>query len=96
MNSDFVSVEHLLYHIVTFKRMYYHHLTESDKTRLRLWTFKLQDLEHVPQEKGHYVTCPFSLDDVTVSGPDTCSCSVPVVIHMKFDRMLKNYNVSLL
>lgn len=92
-----VSAKLLLRSIVNFKRAYYAMLPESDRTRIKLWIHKLQDLDGVPQENGHYVNCPWSLPpEADVDGPDTCGCNVPALIKWKFDRLLAEYRIFML
>ena len=89
-------VQRVLISVVNFKRQYYNFLINSDRVRIQLWIQKLQDLEKIPVENGHFITCPWSMTDINIDGPDTCICSVPSMIEMKFNQLLNEYNIQML
>ena len=90
-------VTQVLKFVTNFKRAHCEQLSNTNRARLRLWTYKLQDLEGVPATNDHFVTCSFALNSQEgADGADSCACNVPVIIKWKFDKLLKELNIQTL
>ena len=93
IDNDDNFVKQLLTSIENFKRSTYDQMSESDKTRLRLWTQKLLNLQGVPRYYGHFTTCPYASHRISTHD---CPCNVLEIIEFKFDKLLAANNIQTL